>query len=297
MKAGVKKYLKLILKIAVTATALFFVFSRIEGKKLLESYGNLSLMPLFAALAMFMFSKLVAAIRLNVFLKSSGIVISEKENVRLYLLGMFYNVFLPGGISGDGYKIYLLKKKFNVPAGRVFSAVLVDRISGVLALFTLSVIIFYFIDFASFARSYAWLLIPLGGLSFFLVVSRFRNDFRAIALGTSLLSLGVQSSQLICAWLIMQSLNMTGRETEYLFVFLISSIVAILPVTVGGIGSREVTFLFGAGVLGLDANLSISLSLMFYFITLAVSLTGAFFVFREPLRDYSPHNKPTGQST
>ncbi|MCF8302219.1 MAG: hypothetical protein K9I94_03010 [Bacteroidales bacterium] len=39
---------------------------------------------------------------------------------------------------------------------------------------------------------------------------------------------------------------------EYLFVFLLSSIVAAFPITISGIGSREITFYFGARLMGLD---------------------------------------------
>jgi uncharacterized membrane protein YbhN (UPF0104 family) len=285
LKTGINKHLKLLLKIAVTAAALYFVFSRIEGKKLLETYGNLSLLPLAAACAMFVFSKLIAAFRLNIFLRFSGISISEWANIKLYLLGMFYNVFLPGGISGDGYKSYLLKKKFNLSIGRILSAVFVDRISGVHALFILSVILFYFSDFAKYLRPYIWGLLPLSYAMFYLIIRKFWKSFIGIFTRTSLLSLAVQMTQLACAWFIMLSLDIAGQEARYLLIFLISSIVAILPITVGGVGSREVTFFLGADILGLDVNLSISLSLMFYFITLLVSLSGAVFVFKTPFEN------------
>ena len=120
---------------------------------------------------------------------------------------------------------------------------------------------------------------------FYLVIRRFWKSFIGIVARTSLLSLAVQLAQLACAWFIMLSLDIAGQEARYLLIFLISSIVAILPITVGGVGSREVTFFLGADILGLDVNLSISLSLMFYFITLLVSLSGAVFVFKTPLEN------------
>ncbi len=294
MKTGINKYLKLFLKIAVSAAALYFVFSRIEGKELVKAYRNLSLPPLIAAFALFLFSKLISALRLNIFLRSSGIFISEKSNIRLYLLGMFYNLFLPGGISGDGYKIYFLKKKFSLSTGRIFSAMFADRVSGMLALLMLSVIVFYFLDFATHLRFYVWALLPLFYTIFYLVIRRFWSFYSDIVLKTSLLSLGVQICQLVCAWFVMLSLNITGRESAYLWIFMISSIVATLPIAIGGVGSREVAFLFGAGMLKLDANLSISLSLLFYFITLLVSLSGAVFVFRAPLEE-NGDNRPAGK--
>jgi uncharacterized membrane protein YbhN (UPF0104 family) len=67
----------------------------------------------------------------------------------------------------------------------------------------------------------------------------------------------------------------------YLFLFLISSIVATLPITIGGIGSREITFLFGAEIMHLDIHQSIALSLLFYVITAVVSLFGIYFSLNE----------------
>jgi glycosyltransferase 2 family protein len=48
------------------------------------------------------------------FLKCTWVNIPEKHIIQLYLLGIYYNLFLPGGIGGDGYKIYLLKQKIKI---------------------------------------------------------------------------------------------------------------------------------------------------------------------------------------
>ncbi len=53
---------------------------------------------------------------------------------------MFYNLFLPGGIGGDGYKIYLLQKNYQTGTKKIFGAVLADRISGMVALVVLALI-------------------------------------------------------------------------------------------------------------------------------------------------------------
>ncbi|MCD4736293.1 MAG: flippase-like domain-containing protein [Bacteroidales bacterium] len=283
MKIKIPKYLKLFLKIAITAGALYLVFTNIDGNKMLGIYKDAKFLYLIFALVLFIISKFLAALRLNYFFRNIKIRISEKANLKLYLLGMFYNVFLPGGISGDGYKIYLLRKKFEVKTGKIFSAVLIDRISGIFALFILSLTLFYFIQFEIPFKFLVWALIPLSYFVFYFLIKRFFKAFEKIMIRTSLFSLGVQISQLICAWLIMQALNIKLLQSDYLFVFLISSIVAILPVTIGGIGSREVTFYFGAQVLGLDVNQSIGLSLMFYAITLVVSLSGIIYTFKQPI--------------
>jgi hypothetical protein len=90
-------------------------------------------------------------------------------------------------------------------------------------------------------------------------------------------SLAVQILQVISAVFILFAIDTFDHITAYVFLFLVSSIVAALPITIGGIGSREITFLFGANILLLDINQSIALSLLFYVITLVVSIAGIYF--------------------
>jgi uncharacterized membrane protein YbhN (UPF0104 family) len=61
------------------------------------------------------------------------------------------------------------------------------------------------------------------------------------------------------------------------FVFLVSSIVAAFPFTIGGIGARELTFLYGAEYFHLDMNASITVSMFFYLLTAFSSLCGIYF--------------------
>src|SRR5260370_40827739 len=79
-------------------------------------------------------SKLFSALRLNIYFRSIHIHLPEWANIKLYWLGMFYNLFLPGSISGDAYKVILLKRKFNTSYKKTSAAVLMDRFSGLLAL-------------------------------------------------------------------------------------------------------------------------------------------------------------------
>ena len=84
----------------------------------------------------------------------------------------------------------------------------------------------------------------------------------------------VQLLQILSALFILFALNVNENMMGYLFIFLLSSIVAVLPLTIGGIGSREFTFMLGAQWIGLNIDLSIALSLMFYIITAFTSLFG-----------------------
>ncbi|MEA3461842.1 MAG: lysylphosphatidylglycerol synthase transmembrane domain-containing protein [Bacteroidota bacterium] len=274
MKSKLKPFFKVLLKLAITVAALWYVFSKIEVQQVLETISQSKLLYLTGALLLFVLSKMLSAVRLNRYLGSIGITISQRSNMKLYLLGMYYNLFLPGGIGGDGYKIYLLNKKFDVATRRIFWAVMMDRIIGVVALFCLAVVLFCFVPGMQTYVWYVWLLIPLSILASYLIFRHFFPYLLPVFRITNLHSLVVQLLQVLAAMLILFSLNAPGKLESYLFVFLISSMVAVLPLTIGGIGSREFTFMLGAQWLGLDLKLSIALSLLFYLITAFTSLWG-----------------------
>jgi glycosyltransferase 2 family protein len=275
-----QNYLKTAAKFLITAAALYCVFSRIEFSEVLDVYRRVRPGLLAPAILLFALSKTIAAFRLNRFFHAADITPGQAANLRLYLLGMFYNLFLPGGIGGDGYKIYLLNKKYRQGVKITFTAVLADRLSGMFALALLVVAFFPFIPLNLQWQFYAWILIPAGVLLFRWIWKLFFASFIRLFWFTSLYSLGVQAVQVLCAWVLLTALGQQEQLISYLFVFLISSIVAVLPVTIGGVGARELTFLYGARLLGLDPGISIALSLMFYFITAFVSLWGIWFVIK-----------------
>lgn len=270
-------YLKAFLKIALSIAALWYVFTKIDLNEVMLIFGSVSYGWLIAAALLFILSKIFSSFRLNVFFSGILSKLTEISNLRLYLLGMYYNLFLPGGIGGDGYKIYLLNKQFKIKAKKLFWAVLLDRVNGVLALFVLAMVLVPFIPVPQLYKYLAISLIPVSVVVYYLGIRFFFKDFRTGIHKTNLLSLAVQVSQLISAWFILFANHNADNTLSYLFLFLVSSIVATLPITIGGIGSREITFLFGAEVMNLDIHQSIALSLLFYVITALVSLAGIYF--------------------
>ncbi len=274
MKIKLPSYVKVFVKLAITVAALWYVFSRLDLQEVLGTIAQSKFLYLAGALILFVLSKMVSSLRLNKFLVSTGIHISERANMKLYLLGMYYNLFLPGGIGGDGYKIYLLNRKYEVRTRKIFWAVMMDRIIGVVALFCMALVLFCCIPGMGKYAWYIWILIPIAISISYLAFRRFFPYLLRVFRISNLLSIVVQLLQLCSALLILLSLKVPGSLEGYLFVFLISSMVAVLPLTIGGIGSREFTFMLGAQWLGLDLNLSIALSLLFYLITAFSSFWG-----------------------
>ncbi len=268
-------------KLLFVAGAFYFVFQRISVRDVRRVLATAQPGWLALAAGLFALSKWLSARRLNYFFRAIGVPLSEAENLRLYWLGMYYNLFLPGGIGGDGYKVYLLRRRFPGKTTALVRALLLDRVSGVLALGVLAGLLFAFVP----AVPLPWRLLVLAGVpvgvgASYWLSGRFFPEFQPLFGRAGWLGLGVQGAQVLCAWALLAGTGpAAGHAVEYLVVFLASSVVAVLPLTVGGIGAREVTFLLGAQVLHLDAAVSVTVSLAFYFITAAVALPGAAFSF------------------
>jgi glycosyltransferase 2 family protein len=272
-----------IFKLGLSAGGLFFVFTKIGFRDIVRIFGHSDLLLVIAALFFFVLSKYVSAIRLNIFFRSAGLNLAKIYNLKLYLLGMYYNLFLPGGIGGDGYKIWILNKNHKISSKKIFSAVLLDRLTGMMALICLAVILSLFIkvDILFSFKMYIWILIPLSISGFYLLIKIFFPDFSGNYIRTSIQAFVVQMLQVACVFGIFRALGGSEKAVGYLFLFLCSSVVASFPVTIGGVGLREICFLYGSRFLGLDTNLSIALSLVFYLLTLFVSFWGIIYSFRE----------------
>lgn len=280
---GLRKKLITLAKIAISAILIYFIFTKVDLQVILNTVKKTNPLYLSFAILFFVISKVIASIRLNLYFHQLDVKLTQKTNLKLYLLGMFYNLFLPGGIGGDAYKGYLIKKKFEVDTKKVISVLLLDRLSGLLLLFIYACIL-------AIVLNIDWLNkndIPIGILSLLAIVvfwflnKKYFNFALPVFWKSFSLSALVQLAQLICVLFILEALSINVDLLAYLFIFLISSIVSVLPLTIGGIGSREVTFFYGATLLALDENTSISISMVFFLITALVSLFGIIYHFKK----------------
>jgi uncharacterized membrane protein YbhN (UPF0104 family) len=287
-----KSVAKFAVKLLIAAAILYFVFQKLDTQSLKRYLFTIS--PLYIALAFsfFVLSKVLSAFRLKRFLDVLAVPVSSASNLKLYWLGMFYNLFLPGGIGGDGYKILLFRQKYQVPAKKLVVPLLLDRVSGVFSLVILLCALVLFIS-VPFISTPLWPIALLGIVV--LVVSSYfiiQKLFPAYTLRFFYLtpySLAVQGCQVVSATVLLIGFGVQCRLAENLFSFLVSSIVSIVPITPGGVGLRELTFTYSAKwgliVCGQAAPEMIeqtitygaALGLMFFAITALASLFGLYY--------------------
>jgi uncharacterized membrane protein YbhN (UPF0104 family) len=281
--ANLRKKGIVILKVLISAALIYFIFTKLNLEEVLVTLKKANPLYLFIALLLVVGSKIIAALRLNLYFHELEVRLTQKSNFKLYLLGMFYNLFLPGGIGGDAYKGYIIKKKFAVDTKKVIAILVLDRLSGLLliALYTCILALVLQNSLLTDFKILFAIAIPLGIAFFWFLNKKFFHYVLPVLWKSVGYSALVQLFQLISILLILKAIGIETNMIAYLFIFLISSIVSVIPLTIGGIGSREVTFLYGATLLGLDTNTSVGVSVLFFLITAVISLIGIYYHFKK----------------
>lgn len=269
-----RKRALLLIKLLLSAGAIYLIIRKVNAQQVWHYMASANWLWLFAAFAVFFVSKAVSAVRLNLFFKQNNVRLTEKQNLFLYLLGMFYNLFVPL-VGGEAYKIYFISTRQQIPVKKLVWASLLDRASGLLGLTAFALLYFTFSSFSYPYKQLAPLLIPLGYILWHSFIFLLFKEYKSAVLRTNLLSLVVQGTQLLCSFCVLMALGVEQHMTDYLFIFLLSCYAYIVPV----IGAREMAFVFGAKFMGLDMNLSLAISLFFYLSMAVTSLTGVVFLF------------------
>jgi len=269
---------KTVIKLAISITLVAFVLNAIDINKLKEILFRVNIFWLFLAFIFYNLSKIVSAIRLNFYFREIGVNLAYKANLILYYVGMFYNLFLPGGIGGDGYKAYLINKHQKIKLSLIIQALFFDRVSGLIALIFLGALLFPFSSFNIKILFYISIILVFISYPLFFILSKKLDKFMLYFKSTTALGLLVQILQLISALFIIYSLDSNIPIVDFLVLFLISSVVSVLPISVGGVGVREFTFLYGLKLIGYPPDAGVAFSFLFFLITMLSSLLGIFFL-------------------
>lgn len=275
MKAQKKKPFKTFIKIAITITLLFIVFKSIAIKEVLITLKTAHWGYILLSGILYTASQWVSSERLHSILSNVGLHINKRSNLLLYLQGMFYNLFIPGGIGGDGYKIFILNKQLEWPLKITTAAVLVDRVTGLFAMVTLILIGGLAVPLEGYTLLKNGILITglvLCFISFPIGIKLLFPSFKGKLKNAIPLAFLVQAIQICCFIAILKSLHINSEYLLYILVFLVSGILSILSFS--GIGVREIIFLKAALIFPFHENIAVSAGLLFSIITTIVSLGG-----------------------
>src|SRR2546423_3513987 len=173
-----KKIILTIVQLAVTVALLFWVYH--DPKKLSEMRQALTHARfewLAAGILAYLVVEVAAAFRWQILLKVQGINLKFGRLSALFLIGMFYNQFLPGGTGGDIIKSYLLLKETPDHKAGALLAVVFDRFIGLVALVavtaTLIALRYDFLSQKPQTRNLLWLLLILLSASVAFLIATF----------------------------------------------------------------------------------------------------------------------------
>jgi len=266
------------LKGLVSVCALTVVVYQLAHNRRFYSGLDVELVRLLAAGGLMAVSKWFSAERYRLLVREAGVRMASADLIRLYWQGMFYNQFLPGSVGGDGFKVWQLHRHGGGSLRKLATLTLLDRVIGLVPLVALLLIA-------------AWARLPQlgisGGLCLLLVLAMYAvfvgglRWFMGWTVRRQLLlhlySVGVQLTQCLMTVYIVWSLGYTDELGAYLFLFLASSLGTALPITVGGIGIREIVFSAGASYVGIPAEQAMLIGFIVYCLSLLVATPGGFF--------------------
>jgi uncharacterized membrane protein YbhN (UPF0104 family) len=227
-------------------------------------------------------AQILSACRMKYYYFKANLPLNYKFSIGLYFTAMMFNNVLPGGIGGDGYKIYTIGKLAGFSRLKALQVAFSERGSG---LFVLLLLLGLFgfctnsLAIIPYKNYIITALIILLILSYATIAYFMLRESPATMLGAACYSLPIQLLNIIIALIFLFDFGITdsGEIMSYLVIFLIASVATIIPITIGGAGIRELVFLYGAELLNLNPELGIALAFLLFIINVLCGAVGLLF--------------------
>ena len=310
-----KKILITVFQLAITIALLYWVYHDPNRRaQMAEALRHARYSWVVIGILAYVIVEIAAAFRWHVLLRVQGIHLSFWRLSGLFLIGMFYNQFLPGGTGGDIIKSYYLLKETPERKAGALLAVVFDRIIGLVALVaitgTLIGLRYDFLSQTTETRQLLWILlvvlgVSIAGLLTTFVVTGFKlfhslplrfpgreklieisaayhlyaRHWRAtlVAFGSSIVAhLATFATFLSVAY----SLRANVKIVDFFAVMPIERTISAMPISFAGIGWREkVLQIMLHGVCGVPEATAILVGSLSFLIILICCLPGAIVYF------------------
>lgn len=314
---GRHKAILIAVKVLLSLALFAYVVAKVSPGDIWATIRPANTNLLLAASALFLFSNLLGSWLWARLLRAQGVPIPYAKAASYYFVGLFFNNFLPSNIGGDIARISDASKHAD-HVSPVFSATLMDRLLGVLAIALVAVLassaavdrfhlyaiymavvviflvalgIFLSIFNRAVLKAFEWPFRKIGAHNIERGITRLMDDLHGykgqvgVLLGAFAASLIVQISRILVHYLVGLALGVRVAMGYYfLFVPVLAALVS-LPISLNGLGIRE-----GAGVVlfhmaGLTKEQAFTVPFLTYLISVLISLLGGLiFVSRPPRR-------------
>ena len=272
-----KKFLGVVLQLAVTGAALGFVFHDPRKRaQMAEACRHADWRWLAVGLGVYGLVETLAVVRWQLLLRIQGFRLGWARATGILFVGEFFLTFTPGLVGGDAIRIFYLVKDAPEKTVDAVTVVVMDRIMGLLALICLAATIVgtrhaWLRQSAASARLVDAVTLILGGGAMALVLAlvlasvgvpetwrvpqrlheladafrQFAKDWRGTlgAFGTTLASHVCYYTSFGCAALALGHLSRPAPTFGDVFAIMpIENTLTALPISFAGIGLRESLF-------------------------------------------------------
>lgn len=296
----------LIFKTVVSIILLAWVLTRVDIEQAWQQFQNLSLPFIAFALLYYTFLQWLSCIRWQIVLQATRHSAPMGTLLSSYFAGMFLNIFLPGALGGDVYRIYRVAKVTKDSEAALVS-VFLERFTGLAALSALAIIglppafqligrwdiiLIFFSCVGALVGGVLLIVSPqllriaepiLHKLRLDSIAARFAKiqlllrqfaQHRQALLSSIVLSLILQFGIVYYHYFIAQQLGIEVSFLALLVFIPIIVVVTLLPISLGGLGLKEGLWVYLFSRIGLSVEDALLLSLTITFLSWLLSLPG-----------------------
>jgi len=294
------------LKIAVTLTFMAVALRHVGLRAQLANWSSLHVGHMAVACLTILLTQVLAAVRWNVLLTRWEIALTFGQAFRLNMVGLFFNMAFPTSVGGDAVKAFFLARHSGKGPESVMS-LLLARFLGIVVLLTIGLVA---------GVVFAWSLLPrwvLGSAAALIAaailgavvvlrsswIGRWTKASQRGAVGMLRRALAALQFAGHDGWLMVELVILSffiqivsihgyyeaalaiGMRTSYLHFLIfvpLTNAVAMVPVSIFGLGLRENSFAFFFALVGIAPALAVSMSLTWFLAYLLTSLTGGLFL-------------------
>ena len=301
-----KRFLLLLAKLAVSFGLMYLLYRKMPIADIEELMLSLDLRYLPYVFVLLLVNTFLSAWKWHILLRSDGVEISLLTLTGSYLIGSFLNMFLPSNIGGDSYRVIDTMRR-SKDTMRSATSVFADRLSGFLALVILSLIssifvvlktrdMFFFylplailfliicLILALYNQNMIKKIIEMVGLhrfsaltenidKIFLSFSRYGSRFDTVA-KVMAISFSFQSLVIVIVFLLAKSLGVSISFFYFSAFVPLISLMEALPISIYGVGVRDIGYVFFFGSVGMGDLQTRSLAVLFLMMAIVYSLFG-----------------------
>tara|TARA_B110000483_G_scaffold107624_1_gene131299 strand:+ start:70 stop:972 length:903 start_codon:yes stop_codon:yes gene_type:complete len=291
------RYLILLLKL-LSLFLFIYLISKADWKSCLNDFKELNILFVISTIVVIYLGYLLKSLRWKIILRSFEINENSGFLLKIFLIGGFLGIITPGKI-GDFGRVYYLKKHKNWK--KAFSSLIIDRLNDLTILFLFGLLSLYHFQnkfpekFDLKFNSNSVLVMSAGIILALIIIIKFKNklgEFFEIIKNSStisgyLIQLTVSSLAITLLYssfvIISNNLGVDIPALDILLIAFVTGILNLLPITILGIGVREVAIVYLFGLYGVEFDKAISFSLIIFAIQIITLLPGGYWFYKNPI--------------